>query len=417
MKRDLKSRKKIKKRISKSKVRSFFEANDFNMVEVLSIVIVSIIFGVMVGCFLTYKRSPVTGREIPATLDEFISVYSNIKSNYYDEVDDEELLNAAISGMVGSLDDPYSLYMDDKDTSDFNQSVDGSYVGIGASIYMNDDANNKIAEIYSGGGADKAGLKVDDAIIEIDGKDVTNIHGEELVALIKGKENTTIEMKVLRGNDLLTFKVKRTVIELTSATSSIIEEGNKKIGLIILTNFAANTGKQFKKEMKKIDGKIDSLIIDVRDNPGGHLSQVADILDVFFDNKTVLYQLETKGKKKKIYAEDSAKKKYPVVILADSGSASASEILISCFKENYKDATVVGNLTYGKGTVQKALGLSNGSSIKYTSQKWLTSKGKWINEKGIQPDVEVEQSEDYYTNPTQQNDTQLKKAIEILKDK
>lgn len=408
-----KEKRKIKKR-KKLKPKRAWEVSEFNIIEVLSIVIISIIFGVMIGCLITYKKDPISGKEISKELQDFIAVYDNIKENYYDDIDDDELINSAIKGMMSSLDDPYSLYMDDNDTADFNQSVDGSYVGIGASVSV----DNVIVEVYEGFGADAAGLKVNDVIIEVDGKDVRDIHSDDLVVLIKGKKNTTVNIKVLRDGNELSFKVKRSLVEVASAVSRVISKNDKRIGLLTITSFAANTYKQVKKEINNLEKlKIKSLIIDVRDNPGGHLTQVADILDIFFDKKTVLYQLESKGKKKKIYADDATKKSYPIAILTNSNSASAAEILVSCFKENYKDAVVVGEVTYGKGTVQKAIELDNGSSIKYTSQKWLTSKGKWINEKGIEPDYGLELTDEYYNNPSDETDSQLQKALEILAEK
>ena len=138
---------------------------------------------------------------------------------------------------------------------------------------------------------------------------------------------------------------------------------------------------------------------------------------MFFDKKTILYQVETKGNIEKFYANTKDKRNYDVVVLIDSSSASASEILAACFKDNYKNVTLVGTKSYGKGTIQKTYEFSNGSSLKYTAQKWLTSKGKSIDGEGIEPDVVVELNDEYYNNPTDENDLQLQKAIEILKNK
>ena len=181
---------------------------------------------------------------------------------------------------------------------------------------------------------------------------------------------------------------------------------------IQITNFASNTYKQFNKKLKELEkDNIDSLIIDVRGNTGGHLSVVTEILDLFFDKDTVLYQIQDKKSTAKYSAKRSDKREYPIVVLTNHGSASASEILASCFKESYKDATIVGTTTYGKGTVQKTGSLSDGSSYKFTTQKWLTSKGKWINEKGVTPDVEVELGDNL------DEDLQINEAIKILENK
>lgn len=395
---------------------SFVEKSDgFNTFEVVGIIFISVLFGVIVGCMLSYGKNTFTGKPISKELNEFINTYDSIIENYYDDISEKELVNAAISGMVGSLNDPYSVYMDDSMTEDFNQTVDGEYVGIGVTVSF---ANNKneIIEVMPKSPAEKAGFMVGDIIIAVGDKNVENIFGDDLTKYIKGKVGTKVKIKVLRGDKEKTLTVERKVIELESVYNRVIDNGSKKVGVIKVTNFAANTSKQFKKALTSLEKKkVDSLIIDVRGNPGGHLSQATDILSMFFDKKTVLYQMETKGKKTKIYSSTDDSRDYPIVLLVDGGSASASEIIASCFKENYKKATIVGGNTYGKGTVQKAVQLSGGASIKYTTQKWLTSKGKWINDKGIEPDHVVALPEGYCDDPSDANDSQLQKALELLK--
>ena len=144
------------------------------------------------------------------------------------------------------------------------------------------------------------------------------------------------------------------------------------------------------------------------------MAKVNDILELFFDKNTILYQIQTNDNKEKIYSKKNDKKTYPVVVLVNKASASAAEILASSFQDNYKNAIIVGTVSYGKGTIQKAIELSSGASLKYTTQKWLTAKGKWIDGKGVIPDEVVEQDILYQKNPIDENDTQLKKAVEIL---
>ena len=189
------------------------------------------------------------------------------------------------------------------------------------------------------------------------------------------------------------------------------------IGYIRITSFAANTFSQFKKSLEAIEKKkSDGLIIDLRDNPGGHLEQARKILELFFSKKTVLYQTEEKGKKTKITSTTKESRDYPVVILVNHGSASASEVVAASFSDNYEKVKIVGLTTYGKGTIQKSTNLSTGSSIKYTTQKWLTPKGKWLDGKGIEPDVVVDLNEDFYNNPTIDNDPQIKEGLKVLKE-
>lgn len=414
-----KSKKKSDKKVKKD---NFFNMLDFNLdndskfsiFEVVIIIFISIVFGIIVGYILTYTRSPLSSVKSNSKLSEIISTYNSIKDNYYKEIDDDTLVNAAVSGMIGSLDDKYSNYMDSSTTDSFNESVEGSFVGIGITI-MFDGEYNKIIAVDDKGPSKKS-LKVDDLIVEVSGKDVRGIYGDDLRKLIRGKVGTTIKIKVLRNNKYLTFSIKRTNIEIETVKSNYFDVENKRIGYLDVDVISSNTYKQFNKNLKRLEDKnIDSLIIDLRDNPGGHLSQTKEILSMFFNKKTVLYQLKDKDTKKKIYSSSNVSRSYPIVILVNDGSASASEIITSCFMENYNNIKVVGTTTYGKGTVQQSHQLSTGTSIKYTVQEWLTSKGKSINEKGIKPDEELLMNSEYYSNPTYNTDNQLQKAIEILK--
>lgn len=414
-----KSKKKSEKEL---KMENFFNIlnfdleNDskFSIFEVVIIIFISIVFGIIVGYILTYTRSPLSSVKSNSKLSEIISTYNSIKDNYYKEIDDDTLVNAAVSGMIGSLDDKYSNYMDSSTTDSFNESVEGSFVGIGITI-MYDGEYNKIIAVDDKGPSNKI-LKVDDLIVEVSGKDVRGIYGDDLKKLIRGKVGTTVKIKVLRNNKYLTFSIKRTNIEIKTVKSNYFDVESKKIGYLDVDVISSNTYKQFNKNLKRLENKnIDSLIIDLRDNPGGHLSQTKEILSMFFNKKTVLYQLKDKDTKKKIYSSSNETRSYPIVILVNDGSASASEIITSCFMENYNNIKVVGTTTYGKGTVQQSHQLSTGTSIKYTVQEWLTSKGKSINEKGIKPDEELLMNSEYYSNPTYNTDNQLQKAIEILK--
>lgn len=415
-------RKTKKKSDKKLKMENFFNTlnfdleNDskFSIFEVVIIIFISIVFGIIVGYVLTYTRSPLGSVKSNSKLSEIISTYNSIKDNYYKEIDDDTLVNAAVSGMIGSLDDKYSNYMDSSTTDSFNENVEGSFVGIGITI-MYDGEYNRIIAVDDKGPSNKI-LKVDDLIVEVSGKDVRGIYGDDLKKLIRGKVGTTIKIKVLRNNKNLTFSIKRTNIEIKTVKSNYFDVESKKIGYLDVDVISSNTYKQFNKNLKRLENKnIDSLIIDLRDNPGGHLSQTKEILSMFFNKKTVLYQLKDKDTKKKIYSSSNETRSYPIVILVNDGSASASEIITSCFMENYNNIKVVGTTTYGKGTVQQSHQLSTGTSIKYTVQEWLTSKGKSINEKGIKPDEELLMNSEYYSNPTYNTDNQLQKAIEILK--
>ena len=387
----------------------------FSIFEVIIVTFISIIFGIIVGYILTYTSTPIKAIKSDPNLEEIISTYNTLKNNYYDDVDDVSLADNAIKGMVSSLNDSYSTFMDNKTTESFNESVDGYFVGIGVTI-MYSDGYNQIIKVDESGPGDKAGLKVNDIILSVDGNSVKGVYGEELTSLIKEKSGSKVKIMIKRGNTTKTVTVKRGIIEIENVTSHLLEENGKKIGYINVAVFASNTFKQFKKNLSRMEKKnAEALIIDLRDNPGGHLSQTRDILSMFFDKKTVLYELQNKNKVSKVYSSSNDTRNYPIVILVNGNSASASEVMASCFNDNYKNATIVGTKTYGKGTVQQTVKLSSGTSFKYTTEKWLTSKGKSVDGVGINPDINIELDQSYYSNPTYENDSQVKKAVEILK--
>ena len=387
----------------------------FTTVEVVVIIIISILFGVVLGYMLTYSNSPFH-RVKHSALDEIVNTYENIIDNYYGELDEKKLSDAAIKGMIHSLGDPYSSYMDENVTEEFNETVDGSFVGIGVTITPDGDYT-KIIDIYKNSPALEVGLQVDDKIIKVEGTDVAGFNGDQLSQLIRGKKGTKVTITILRGEEEFEYTLTRGTIDLISVSGEVLESDEKKIGYIRITSFASNTYDQFEEKLKELEGNdITSLIIDVRDNPGGHLLQTKQILSMFFSKKTVLYQVETKKKKQNAYSLTKESRKYPVVVLMNSASASASEILASCFQENYKKAYLIGTQTYGKGTVQKSENLQNGTSIKFTTQKWLSSKGVWYNNEGVKPDIEVELAEEYYQNPIRENDNQFQEAITKIKE-
>lgn len=403
-----------RKKEAKTKIKDVvLEKNDgFNLVEVLLIIFVTVLFGIAVGYALSFTKPD--GEKVSKEVQEIVSTYENIVENYYGDVSEEELLDAAISGMIDTLDDPYSLFMSGEKADNFNEAVDGSFVGIGVAVEQV-DGNFRIAEVFDGSPAKKAKIKVDDYIIKINDESVEGMDLNGLSARIKDTKKKKVKVTIKRENKELEFKLKRDVVEVQSVEGRVT---NENIGVIKIDTFASNTSEQFEKQLKSLEKqKIKSLIIDVRGNPGGRLGEVSEIMDLFLDKKKVIYQISKKSKTEKFYTKDSEKRSYPIVVLVDYSSASASEILAASFQDNYKKATLVGTVTYGKGTIQKAVNLSSGATVKYTTQKWLTPKGVWINEVGLTPDVLLDNGSEYCNNPTDENDLQLQKAIEILSNK
>ena len=392
------------------------DKSGFNTVEVIIIIIVSIAFGFVIGSGVSFFRDEYQGIEISASLQEFISVYHNIIDTYYEDLDEQKLVDAAINGMLSSLDDPYSTYMDEENSDAFSESVDGSYTGIGITLLLNDDGEFVVLDVLDDSPAEKEDIQVGDIVVEIDGESLEGLSMGEVTSKIKDNSNS-VRLTLRRGEEELNKKVTPDTVDLVSVTSDVYALNNGNAGYISINNFAANTYKQFKKELKKIEKKnIKSLIIDVRSNPGGHVQQTRDILELFIEKGKVLYQVQFKDDITKIKDETKSSRNYPIVVLVNSSSASAAEILAAGFQDSYKNTTIVGEVTYGKGTVQTAYTLSDGTSIKYTTEKWLTPKGKWIDGEGITPDKNVSLTSDFWNNPTPENDLQLQKALDILEN-
>lgn len=384
------------------------ENNFFSSFEVVIIIIISLVFGIVLGSIITINNSSTRGN---GQFNEFVTTYNSIINNYYKKVDQKKLLNAAIEGMVNYLDDPYSIYMTESEAQSFKETIDGSYEGIGATITITKDGV-KVVDVFKDSPADKAGLKIGDLITKVNGKNTADQKLDDVVEMIKSKDISKVVIK--RNNDTKTVSIKMGQVEVPSVSSDIIKKGNQKIGVINVSIFAANTYKQFSDNLNDLEKKnIDSLIIDVRDNAGGHLDQVSKVLSLFMKKDKVIYQIESKGKKKKYYASGKKDKKYKVVVLINGSSASASEILAAAMKESY-GATLVGVKSYGKGTVQKEYFLSSGASFKYTVESWLTPKGNSINGKGITPDIVEELNDSYYESPSHESDNQLQRALQEL---
>lgn len=385
----------------------------FSYPEMVIIMIIAILFGFLIGNVVSFTKKETTNSSVPSELKEFVDTYNDIVNNYYDKVNKEELIDAGIKGMINYLDDPYATYFDGTSSTNFNQTLEGNYEGVGIEVTL-DNNKVKITKVFADTPAKKAGIKVGDYITKVNGESVEGKSLSDVVSLIKTAKNKEVEITITRDNQEKTMKVTRTTVDMPYTSSKVYEENGKKIGYLKIEMFSNNITKQVKKELESLKKKnIDKLVIDVRDNPGGYLTQVTEILSLFMTKKDVIYQLQTKNNKEKVYGTSSkATYSYPVVVLINENSASASEILASAFKETY-NAEIVGVNSYGKGTVQKTGDLNNGDTIKYTVQKWLTPKGKWINEKGVTPTKEVKLELKENETLTEDNDNQLKAAIEL----
>ena len=418
MKDTLNEKKKLKK---ESKVKSFLNNKpDFKVYELIVFAIIIIILtflltGICMSSFSLKNKNKVTSKT--GSMKEFKEVYNLIKSSYYQEVDDEKLIDGAINGMLEALDDQHTSYFNKAQTDNFNEIMNGSYEGIGAEISLDKDGNIIVLSVFKNSPAYEAGLKFNDIILSVNGKSVEGLSTSETVQLIKNKDKKTAKIKIKREGKELEFEIEKRVVVIESVESKTYTVNKKKIGYIIINNFANNTYEQFRENIEKIEKEnIKGLVIDVRGNSGGYLHSVTSMLDMLLTKGKVSYQIADKTTTTKYTVKSSESRNYPIAVLVNKASASASEILAIALKEAY-GADVVGTTTYGKGTVQTTKNLKNGSMIKYTIQKWLSPNGNWINEKGVEPTVTVELSEEYEQNRTDENDNQLKKALDVVASK
>ena len=382
----------------------------FKTKEVVFLLLLTAIIGLVMGGVVTYKIV-LKEKTVDKELQEFVDNYEYIVDNYYGDVDKTELIESAISGMLTTL-DKNSAYVGGEDTN-FSIYLEGTYEGTGIQVFNDENNNIVIYAVFENTPASKAGLKAGDIIVKLDGKDTTNMGINDFSELVKKKKGS-FKVTVKREDKEKTVKLKVDKVELKSVLSKLIEKENEKIGYIRTTIFANNTYDQFKSELDRLEAeKIDGLIIDLRGNSGGHLLSAEQIISLFLDSSHPIYQIKSKDSQSKYYSIGKETKDYKIAILIDNDSASASEVMTSALKEQY-GAIIVGEKSYGKGTVQELQTLPNGEQYKLTTKSWLTSKGNVIDGKGIEPDYEVALDKKYLEDPKDENDNQLQKALEIL---
>ena len=382
----------------------------FKTKEVVFLLLITAIISLIMGGIVTYNVT-LKGTNVDSELAEFIKNYDYITNNYYGDVDKNELIDSAISGMLNTL-DKNSTYVG-SDDDNFSIYLEGSYEGTGIQVYNDENNNIVIYSVFDDTSASKAGLKAGDVIIRLNDKDTTNMSIADFSSIVK-KQKGKFKITYKRDDEEKTVSLKVSKVELKSVYSETIEKNDKKIGYIQMSIFANNTYEQFKKALSNLENEnMNGLIIDLRSNSGGHLSSAEEIISLFLDSSHPIYQIKTKDSLNTYYSLGKETKKYKIVILIDENSASASEVVTSALTEQY-GAVTVGEKSYGKGTVQELQSLNDGEQYKLTTKSWLTSKGKVIDGKGIEPDYKVSLDEKYYDEPSFDNDNQLQKAIELI---
>ena len=398
---------KIRKKNSKKKEMYTFK-------EVVTVMLFSLGIGFIMcfGCMSLF-----TGKNyitVVKDLDKVVDTYYAIVDNYYGDLDKDALVDGAVEGMISSVGDVFTSYTDTQDTESFDETIKGSYEGIGCTVATYSDGSIVVIDIFEGSPADKAGLKVNDKIVKVDNESYTNKNSNDMANYIKNSGKSSIVLTVLREENEFDVTVSLSKVEIPSVTGEVIEREGKKVGYINITLFANNTYKQFKDKLEELEEQdIEGLIIDVRNNNGGYLTSVNDICNLFLEKGKIIYQLEDSSGVSKKKDTTKEKRDYEVVVIINKGSASASEILASVIKESY-NGYVVGTTSFGKGTVQQTKKLLDGSMIKYTTQKWLTPNGNSIDGVGVVPTNYVELSSEYLNNPSMDNDNQINESVNLI---
>lgn len=329
--------------------------------------------------------------------NKLYNTFDTLKNKYYTKTNDNKLINGAINGMVKALDDPYSDYMSKEEASSFHSTISSSFEGIGAEI-QEKDGHIVIVSPIKGSPAEKAGIKPNDIVLSVDGKSLQGMSSNQAVMLIRGKKGTKVELSIKRPGieNPLSVPIVRDEIPIETVYGEMVD---KQIAKVQITSFSSNTSKELVTTLNDLQKKgMRGLVLDLRQNPGGLLDQAISISSMFVPKgKVIVKEEDRNGKITEIPSQNEGNPSLPLVVLIDKGSASASEILSAAVKES-AGVPLIGEKSFGKGTVQTTIDFKDGSNIKYTIAKWLTPNGNWIHKKGIEPDFPVALP-DYATLP------------------
>ena len=379
---------------------------------------VTTIFQVETGDKVVVSQTTID--DYQTTMDQYREIEelkNYIKTNYYLEVSDEELIEGMKKGIFDVLEDPYSVFMNEEEFQDYMESSSGEYPGIGIYLAPNEDNEIEIVSPIEDTPADRAGLLAKDLIIGVNGDTVNADVMDEAIATIKGEPGTPVTLTIYRPSKKEKFDVEivREWIDIKVVKTRMLED---QIGYLRLTMFDESSAAEFEKGLKALIAEgAKGVIVDLRQNPGGYLSQCVEIADMLLGDALIVYTESRNGDDEE-YFSDPEKYDTQLVILVDGGSASASEILTGALKD-HEAATIVGTTTFGKGVVQIVKPYNENTGFKLTTSQYFTPDGMNIHGIGIEPDVVIEMDEAYYEleSPTDADDNQLQKALEIMKTK
>lgn len=353
--------------------------------------------------------------DMEAVEDKIQRLNAEIEANYLEDVDYTDIEEGIYKGQLAGLGDPYSQYYTEEEYSQIMESTSGSYCGLGATLSQNqEDGSCTVVGIFEGSPAAEGGLLEGDIISKVGDIDVAGMDLSQIVSYIKGKEGTKVTLTVLRDGRERNMTFIRRVVEISTVSYEMKED---QIGYIALSEFDEVSTRQFREALQDLEKQgMKGLIVDLRNNPGGMLAVVVEILDMFLPEGTVVYTEDKYGNREDYTATAQVETEAPLVVLMNENSASASEIFVGAIKD-YGRGTLVGTTTFGKGIVQRVMDLGDGSAMKLTVAAYYTPKGHNIHGKGVEPDVEVELTEENTAADENGNprDPQLEKALELLR--
>ena len=358
-------------------------------------------------------------------LNRIVDVINIIENRYVGKEatpSKEELYKGAVAGVINKLNDPYSEYLSKEDLANFSEEMDGEYVGVGMTINKKKGEAHEVVSPFIGSPAEKVGIKIGDKITKVDDKDILSLTAADTVKMLKGKEGTKVNVEVVRSGkkEPLKFTMTRAKIKLEMVESKMLDNS---IGYVSLLRFGNNVGEEVQKAIKDLQAKgMKGLILDLRLNPGGSLQEAQDISSLLVKENLIVSLKYKDGQERKYNRTLKNMGDFPLVVLINKGSASASEIVTGAIKD-YKRGTIIGEKTFGKGIVQQIIPLRTNDAIKLTIAQYFTPKGNYIHEKGIEPDIKVEMEElltlKGYANDSEQARKNREKEVEeiLVKDK
>ena len=384
----------------------------------------------MAGCLLhlqwkmTRWAAVSTDSEKTETLDMNLSqvkkkageIEELINAYYLDEIDGQKVEDTMYTGMVAGLEDPYSVYYSKEELESMEESISGAYSGIGATLTQDPDTGDlSVVSCFDGTPAQEAGLQPGDVITGWNGNSVEGMELSELVSKIKTDPEEQLTLEIERDGEILEVELTRREVQIPTVEYEMLDD---QIGYIRLVEFDEVTADQFKEALEDLENQnMKKLIIDVRNNPGGVLQVVCDMLDQLLPEGLIVYTEDKNGNRKEYTSDEEHQFTKPLAVLANENSASASEIFAGAIQD-YGIGTIVGTTTFGKGIVQRTFYLSDDTGVKLTVAKYYTPKGHDIHKKGITPDVETELDEELknQSSISHEEDNQLQKAIEVLQE-